>query len=463
MYQGKFLKKEARRTGKGSKGSWFLRGMLVYVLGFYLIVFSGLLVLRNWLIHYEAAQPTQKCQAVFRELFADPDWEQLYTLAGIQDTAYESPGDFVAHMESAVGNAQLTYMETSAGLSEDRKYNVLLGDQKIAAFTLTDRSSGETLPDWQLGKVEIFFNREAGCFITMPEGCTALVNGIALNDNQIIRISTPRAQDYLPVGTAYAKTVTAQVEGLLAIPEVVVLDAEGLELPVDYDEINHTFTARTEELPISDAQREIALNAVKTYALYMIEKAGAPEVAKYFDRTSDTYEAIIKTDRSAVQDAKKREFVNETVTDYCCYSEELFSVRVSLTLNLYRSNGTIKENHISQSLFFRNRNGKWVCYQMTAVDTSAYEDQVRLTFSDGSGVISSGFVAADATDVLCPVVIPPEGKVLSGWTVRERDENGREVLRVVFTPDASGLARLTPGTVLEPMTLYPLFEELSAS
>ena len=75
--------------------------------------------------------------------------------------------------------------------------------------------------------------------------------------------------------------------------------------------------------------------------------------------------------RVSIQDAASREFINESATDYCCYSDDLFSVRVSVTLNQYRSSGSVKESTIEQSLFFEKQaNGKWMCYAMTAVDVS---------------------------------------------------------------------------------------------
>ena len=45
--------------------------------------------LKDWLVRYEASQPEKKCEEVFEALFADPDWEHLYGLAGIEDTTYD--------------------------------------------------------------------------------------------------------------------------------------------------------------------------------------------------------------------------------------------------------------------------------------------------------------------------------------------------------------------------------------
>lgn len=470
MYQGKFeqsykeqqkqmpplsrLEAKSRRKGLRVGSAVFYLIFFAYIFAFYLATYCGLTILRNWLTEFEAAQPTRKCQQVFDTLFASRDWDALYDAAGIRGESRESFADW---MDTTVGAGKLTYMETSAGLSGNRKYNVRLDDRKFAGFTLTKTETDSGLPDWQLGEIFFLQNREEPYFVRIPAGCTATVNGEILEDSGKVRISGRKADSYLPEGVTGPGTVTYKTSGLPVKPAVTVQNADGSELPVTYEEASRTFVAQTQMPAIADAERTVALDAVKMYAMYMMERAGADEVARYFVRGTDTYTAIIRSDRSAVQDAQKREFVEEEITDYCCYSDGSFSVRVAVTLNQYRSNGTVKADRIEQSLFFRKEEGKWKCWQMTAVDISETTEQVRLVFKNGETVLSDGFWDASAAYLTCPVVTPPEGQVFSGWTVESRDESGNLVLRLVFRPDAQGVVTL-PGNGLEPMVLQPLFE-----
>ena len=448
-----------KARGPRLSGVIFYLLFFLYILLFYLAVFLGMTMLRGWLVDYEAAQPTRKCQEVFSTLFDARNWDALYDAVGIQDETREA---FVSYMEETVGDRELTCMATSAGLSDDRKYNVRLGNTTIASFTLTDKNNAQTaaaLPDWQLADVTFFFTAKETYFVEKPAGAIAYVNGIALDDSHTIRIRTTKAEAYLPEGTAAPGTQVQQTPGHIAKPDVTVMDTSGTQLPLTYDEQTHTFTVQTEAAVISEEEKETALNAVKTYALYMIEKAGADDVAQYFEKGTDTYTAIIRTDRSSVQDAQSRKFVDETVTDYCRYSDGLFSVRVSMTLNLYRSGGSVKESAIAQSLFFRKQEGKWKCFQMTVVDISAPVERVRLTFMDGGTQLWSGFWEADASQLTCPAVSVPEGKTFSGWMVKEQDASGQTVHRLMFQPDENNIVYLSGNTPLEPMTLYPLFED----
>ena len=479
MYQGKFDKKirqaaEPAPVKKSSSASVKrsrsprLSGVIFYavfflcIFLFYVATYFGLLGLRNWLTRYEMAQPATKSEEVFEKLFSDPDWGTLYDTAGIQDTAYESKDAFANYMESTVGDSKLTYMETSTGLSEDKKYIVRLGKEKIAAFTLVDHNHSDSkteIPDWQLGTIELYFAREESHRIQKLDGHTAYVNDVPLDDSTTIRISTTNAEDYLPEGITGVRVCTQKISGLVAAPSVRIVDGSGNEMAVTYDAASRSFIEQTTASTISDTERDVAINAVKTYALYMINQAGEADVAKYFLRGSDAYKAITDTERGFVQDAASRDFANETVTDYCRYSDNLFSVRVSVTLNQHRASGSVKESNIDQSLFFEKQpSGKWLCYAMTAVDVSKPMERVRLTFQDGDTMLESNFYDADSTQITCPVVSAPKGKVFSGWMTEETDESGKPVMNLVFQPDETGKVVLPAGTTLEPMTLYPLFE-----
>lgn len=430
---------------------------------FYTATYFGLLGLRDWLNRYEMAQPTTKSQEVFQMLFSDPDWGSLYDVAGVQDTAYESKEAFVSYMENAVGNTELTYVETSTGLSNDKKYIVRLGDEKLATFTLVNHNPSDDqteIADWQLGTIEFFIQREESYFIQKLDGHTVYINDVPLDDSFTIRISTTNAESYLPEGVTGVRVCTQKISGLVAKPNIRIVDADGNETEVIYDADSRTFVEQTSVTTIGEAERELAINAVETYALYMINQAGEGDIAKYFLRGSDAYNAITDTERGFVQDAASREFVNESVTNYSRYSESLFSVRVSVTLNQYRSSGTVKESVIEQSLFFEKRpNGKWMCYAMTAVDVSKPVERVLLTFMQGDTVLTSDFYDSDIRTLTCPAVSVPEGKVFSGWMVEETDENGQIVMNLIFQPDDNGVVSLPAGGTLEPMTLYPYFED----
>ena len=139
-----------------------------------------------------------------------------------------------------------------------------------------------------------------------------------------------------------------------------------------YDAGTHTFTEQTQANTISDDEREAALNAAKTYCLFMIEKASKADIAKYFDTSSDVYSVIVNLGNLWVQDNNGYRFTKEEVSDYARYSDDLFSAHVVLNLNVTRKDGTTKDFGYDQTLFFRKQDtGKWLVYDATNADVNA--------------------------------------------------------------------------------------------
>ena len=449
-----------------------LGGIIFYTLYFMLIaVFAvgmllGLNWLDNWLVEYEAAQPTVKCQEVFDQLFSNPDWGNLYDLAGIQDTAYEGKDAFVAYMTEKVGSTPLTYVETSAGLSGDKKYFVKLGDERIASFTLEGKQDKVTdIPDWQFGKVELFFDRADGYLIQIVDGHTAFVNGVALDDSFVIQITSSSAADYLPVGTTGAKTDVLSVTGLMMKPTVTVKDQTGADMPVSYDEEKGMFVEQTESNTITEEEQTAVTGALKAYGEFMINASGArASLAKYYDTSADAYKDILKIGSELWMNKDNgHRFTAESVTDYCKYSDELFSARGHVTMNVTLKDGNTRDYELDMALFFRKSNGSWKCYGMTNEDVTKPVGKVRLTFIDGNGItLVDDFFETDASTLTTPVLSAPEGKVFSGWYT-EKTVDGHKELTIMFQPDENGKVTIPSGTTLEPMTLRPLFEDASAA
>lgn len=458
------------QVAKPQKKGPRLGGVIFYTLYFLFIAifvggtFLGLNWLDNWLVDYQAAQPTVKCQEVFDELFGAPDWGKLYDLAGIQDTAYEGKDAFVAYMTEKVGDTPLTFVETSAGLSGDKKYFVKLGDERIASFTLEGKQEKKTdIPDWQFGSVELFFAREDGYLIQKVDGHTAYVNGVALDDSFTIQITSTSAEEFLPIGTTGAKTCIQRIDGLMVKPTVTVKDQTGAEMPVTYDEEKGMFMEQTESNTITAEEQDCVIGAMKAYAEFMINASGArASLAKYYDTNSDAYAQILKIGSELWMNTDRgHRFMNESVTDYCKYTDDLFSARGHITMNVTLKDGNTTDYEVDVALFFRRSNGVWKCYGMTNKDVTKPVGKVRLTFIDNNGTtLADDFFETNPTTLSTPVLSAPEGKVFSGW-YKESTVDGRKELTIVFTPDENGKVVIPEGTTLEPMTLYPLFEDAS--
>ena len=468
----------AKKQKKGPRlgGVIFYTLYFMFILLFVLATYLGLRWVHGFLADYEAAQPSYKAEQVFQQLFTDPDWGALYVSAGAKDSAYEGKEEFVAYMEEKVGDTKLTYMETAAGLS-GKKYVVRLGDEKVATFSLVDNNKVSSslsldnlenitdIPDWQLESVEVFFERIGSYRIEKMDGHTAYVNGVALDDSFTIMEATTIAEEYLPEGLTGVSMCTQEVTGLMELPTVTVVDEDGAQLEVTYDEATKTFTTRTEVNTMTDEQKEVALEAAKINCLWMIEEVkDRGKVAKYYDTASKPYDDIVHLGELWMQGHAGYSFKNEEVTKFAAYGSDMFSVYVSLDLDVTRKDGTVKTHDFFKTLFFKNINGSWKVVEWTNVDVSQPVGKVRLTFMNGSTQLTSELVSNNLKELVTPMIPAPDGKVFSGWVREDIAENGDTTLTVVFQPDpVSGKVAIPEGTVLEPMVLYALFENANAA
>lgn len=458
------LQKRGPRTGTMVFYGFYFGLILVFFVG----VFITLNWLNGWLGKYEAAQPTIKCQQVFDQLFANPDWAQLYRLAGDPtgtgtnkyDTQFEGQDAFVRYMTEKVGAQQLSYVETSGGLT-GKKYLVRLGTEKLASFTLLGQQENIIdIPDWQLGEVELFLNRNQSIKIRKMENHVAYINNNPLSDDYTIQIASTKA-DERQAAENRIRTSIQEVDGLLTTPELLVYDQTGAPIEVRYNADSGMFEEQISAIAITDEERSAVFGALEAYAGFMINASGSrAAVAKYFDGGSQTYNDIVKMNGELWMNADRgHDFLNEEILGYTKHSDTLFSVRASMVMHVKNKDNTEKDYNVTQSMYFQYKNNKWVCTEMTNEDITAPVGEVRLSFYDNAGnLLSSDFYSTGIKSLTTPVVTAPAGKVFKGWATVETNDQGQKTWNVVFQPDEMGNVTFPDGYNLVPMKLYPLFQ-----
>ena len=158
------------------------------------------------------------------------------------------------------------------------------------------------------------------------------------------------------------------------------------------------------------------------------------------------------------------EFKNEKVSNFAAYGSDMFSVYVSLDLDVTRKDGTSRTYDFAKTLFFKKISGSWKVVEWTNVDVSQPVGKVRLTFMDGNTLLTTDLVSNNIKTLVTPVISAPEGKVFAGWVRETVEADGSILQTVMFEPDPiTGEVLLPEGTVLEPMVLYALFENAGAA
>lgn len=469
MYRGKYTRRAARTAAPTEKKRPRVGSVVFYsIYGFFIIAFLaallfGLNMLQDWLVRYEASQPEHKAEQTFQQLFSNPDWAALYDLSGIEDTAYEGRDAYASYMTHKAGNTALTYEETSAGLSGDRKYIVSLAGEKIATFTLTGGSDTQTeIATWELGAVKLFFQRSESILVEKLPEHTVYINGVPLDSSHTVRTVSTAAEDFLPEGIHGYRMEQQYLDNLLVKPQVTVKDADGNPVTMVADpETGILSPVLPEAAPMTEAEKEIAFAAAKAYSEFSIQKITKAQLAQYFDKNSAIYEDIVKTDLF-VQSIERYEFLTDdnSFQDFYRYSDNLFSIRVVMTMRIHRLGWQKKDFNMNTTYFFtKNEDGNYLVTNMSNIPMQDPVQQVRLTFRYSDSIISSQMVDSSATTLTLPEITAPEGQVLKGWAVQEDNGDGKITMTIVFTPGQNGTVQLDPQKPLEPMTLYPVFEK----
>ncbi len=459
----KKVKKEKKRKG-------IRVGTIIFYLLYLMLIGAaayginyGLGLLNDWLTVYEASQPDKRSQEIFDEIFANPDWGNIYDMAGLEGTQFEGKDAYVAYMQAKVGDSELTFSKTSAGLSGGQKYIVKLNDEKVATFTMQNPVVGDLeIPEWSLDQVEAgFFTRNEDVTILTQPGRTVTLNGVPLDESYVVKTTSSVVDSYLPEGIHGQRTATLYAKGFLVAPEVIVIDENGAAVELAYDETTNTYSegglAKPVSSEISEGEKAALLDATYAYCRHMIGAKGA-NLTKHFDTKSAIYKTISKNELW-FKGYARYDFSDYTISEYYRYTDDLFSARIQITLNTYRNDGSLKDFPINTTMFLeKNEAGQWLVNNMTNVDIHEILTQVRLTWMQDNEVLASDMVDASTNFLTPPAVTAPEGKEFIGWFTETTDAEGNVTLSLVFAPTESGTISLADAYVLEPMVLQARFD-----
>lgn len=389
------------------------------------------------------AQPDH--QGGFAQLFAQPDWAQLYARAGLRDTEFEGAAAFAAHMQDRVGDKTLTYYEVRTDLADTHRYLVFLEDEKIAAFTM--RGEGT-----QIAGLELFYEPAVSVTVETPVGYTALVNGVALDERFTVRTMETKAEKYLPEGVHGLRRQWQTVTGLLAEPQVTARDENGQPVQLQKDAKTGIYRIAEKNAPeITAQQAELARKAAIADAMYAIGAISNAQLGEYFDKNAPLYKMLITNPRNLQKYTSA--CVDEstmTVGEYCRYSDTLYSVNVKLTQKIIRTTGTLKVYTADKTYFFTEIDGVYRVTAYTNEHVTQPLEQVRLSFVTDGDTVRQLVCTTDAA-VAAPEVMAPQGQKLVGWATKAVDGN-QITMTIRVLPDGTVLGDL------EPMELYPVFE-----
>lgn len=416
----------------------------------------------QWNQQYQASLPDQKSAEAFSLLFKDPEWDLLYTMAGVEDTPFESRDTFVRYMTANAGDQRLNYMlmpQTNPLVCE---YAVFHSKGVIGSFTMV--GTEDAIPQWSLGNVAFSIRRTNSVTIRKAPDHIAYVNGVILDDSYIVRRTYTVAEDFLPEGVHGYCLDELQVTGLMMEPLVTVTDASGNPIPMVYDSDTHTYSPmESKGDEIADSHVQFALDAAKANAAFAVRATAFTDLRQFFDPNSNAYTAVCNTAPLLEGCASYTFDPSATeVTNYRSYGNSLFSATVTLKLDVTMENGDAHSFDLSwHYLYKQNYTGNFLIIEISDQSFHTIREQVRLTFIHEGKVVETKMTDIHETTVKLPRVSPPEGKVAVGWAQKHTDAQGNETMAILFPLTANTVVQFPQGSTLEPMTLYAVYESIS--
>ena len=322
----------------------------------------GTVWLNGVLRDYESAQPVYVAEDVAK-LFEDSDFDALYAL----DTSAQqvSEGDkafYVDSMNDIVAGKEVAWSEAYSSDADVRKYNVTVGGERFASFTLVH--SGETTkrgnPLWTLGSVttNVVIQKPEPtveptptpeperplrqCRITAPKGYTVTVDGVALNEENAQLSEKNLFEDgFLPEDVPNPVMVDYHYATDSEAPAVTVTDDMGdaIEAEQSQDrELTWTCSLRSNEnyhLQYGDAAYKLGQQVAK----YISKDAKKTKIMKACAKDSPAAEIFKNLDNEFATPHSRVSFRNERTLDFFVLSDRCFTCRVCFDYVLNTSKG----------------------------------------------------------------------------------------------------------------------------
>lgn len=388
-----------------------------------------------------APQWTDHAEENFQALFANPDWESLYALAGMEDTPFENAATFASYMVDRVGQTPIQYREVRTDLPNTHRYILSFGSELLGSYHLTE-------PDYTLSDLTFSATRNVRVTIQTPQDYTVFVNGVALDDAYTVKTLETKAEKYLPNGIHGKRLRWQTVENLLCTPEITAADADGK--PVELVFANGVYCLQEDQpAQITQQQIDFVTAAATADAQFAIGEISKTDLAQYFDITSSVYLMLITNPRnlqkytsSTVEDIEVGEFMQ--------YSDTLFSANVKLTQKIIRTSGTLKTYTMDKTYFFALMgNGQYLVTAYTNEHVTQTVEKVRLTFHTGSQPVSM-FIDTENRTIAAPQVENPEN--FRGWGSYHVEDDGTVLCIIRIMPDGKLLGDAVP------LTVYPIYQ-----
>ena len=357
---------EKRRTNSGFHIPRFYVIYLVATITVILIVMIALGVVRSRMAEYEAAQPKYVAEEVFAQYFDPIDYIALLTDADY-DAGEANMEDLADYLSDEIGGEQLTYSIGSSNDLDEVKYIVKAGSKQLGAIMLKtcSQKTEHGFQTYEFSHLELYLNMEAyleelsriTVTVEAPTAYSVTVNGEPLTAELAADVYTRTdVMKYYPPDVPKIEYTVYTITTLHELPEVVVIDPDGVQTEVSFEEETNTYTGSLVYSEAMEAEySDFVINALEGYAAYVqnSKKVGLNNLKGYFDTGSDAYADVVAAggNRWMVRAWSGIDFENVSIGEFYTHTPEIFSCHISFTQLLHQADQEDFVDYIDMYVF----------------------------------------------------------------------------------------------------------------
>ena len=370
-------KKKKRKRKSRLLDSLFYRVYFAALAVSLVFIVIGMIWLSGVVRDYETAQPVHAAEVV-AELFERADYASIYPF----DTSARqiSGGDEAFYVDSLTQLAQgktVAWREAFSSDADKKSYSVTLDGDKFATFTLVP--SGKTTAHgnrlWQLGSVTTHIalqqptaaqNPQAVPYrLTVPQGCTVLVDGRALTDADVISTEPLLPEDFLPPEYASPMMAVYGFASESAQPVLAVTDSTGAQLTPEASGENAWVCKPREDEQLKQTYSDAVVKLGTRIAKYTAKDLSQSSLLSGVADDSPAETVIKKFSNSWAPTHKSSQIKNPVVSEFYAISDDCFTCHVEFDFVLTSRKGNDYVYPTAYTFCVVKRKGEGRLYNLT--------------------------------------------------------------------------------------------------
>lgn len=342
----------------------------------FLLVFSGLftllliasVVLWTVLASFEATRPEAVAEKVFEQYFKSYDFAGFLKAADREYRALDSAESINTLIKDYYGGRDLELIQVVSDNENSEKYAIVLDNRQIAYFVLTEgsKTAAYGFKYYELTDGEINCPLYKSVTVQVPTGYTVKLNGNLIDKAFITESGIKhKSCEYVLAPAQGILCEKYVVKGILDDVSVSVFAADGGEVSVEYDTADGIYKADAQnDVVLMREFEDYCLDAARAYAKYMTNDGSFSKLSYYLDKEKPIYTRIKGVDLNWVPKHTGNQLLNESVSSFYRYSDEIFSCRVTLTAVLSRPDYSDHKENIDVIFYLVKSGDRYLIYDI---------------------------------------------------------------------------------------------------